>query len=591
GDSNILFAGSGDDEIDLAFGGSNNRINAGSGDDVIYVNSKSKSKRLQCFFVLFPNKPMPINLFDANFYRSANSDLNGLSDKQAWSHFKSYGLDNGLEFSSLVDLDFYRASNSDLADLNNRELLEHLVNYGVSEGRKFSSLVDLDFYRKTNSDKASLNYEELLDDLQNKGISEGDSFSPFFNINYYLADNPDIAQTFGNSYKEAFENFVIEGLNSGDSFSASFDAQFYKNAHNDLTASSLNNEKLLEHFAIKGLSEGRASAPGFDVKYYLNNNPELKDAGFSYSDAYEHFVSVGLHDGLRASEFIEKDRAGNDLNNARTIALDSGEIIFRDSIGNSDADDFYNLNLNNPNSNLEITINGSSANVDLELLDSSGEIIARAANSDNNSEFLGINNLENGTYYIRVFEGVEADDTNYNLSLSITPIDTESETIVLDKSSPVPSTATSSVSNSPQSSQTIDPLVAEVVALTNSYRAQHGLQPLTLNTSLSTSAQTHSQDMALADFFSHTGSNGSRVSERTKSAGYESSYVGQNIAAGQITAEEVVRGWMNSPGHRENILNPNYKEIGIGYYYLANDTGEVNYNRYWTQDFGAVIST
>ncbi len=534
---------------------------------------------------------MPINLFDANFYRSANSNLNALSDKEARSHFKSYGLDNGLEFSSLVDLDFYRASNSDLAGLNNKEAYEHLVNYGVSQGRKFSSLVDLDFYRKTNSDKTSLTYEELLEDLQNKGIASGKSFSPFFNINYYLADNPDIAKTFGNSYKEAFDNFVIEGLNSGDSFSPGFDAQFYQNVHTDLAVSSLDNEQLLEHFVLNGLSEGRTSAPGFDVKYYLNNNSILKNAGFNYSDAYEHFVSVGLRDGLRASEFIESDRAGNVLNDARTITLAKGEVSFRDSIGNSDRNDFYSLNLNNLNSNLEVVVNGLSADVDVELLDSSGKIIASAANSGNTEEFLGINSLENGTYYIRVFEGVEADNTNYNLSLSVTPIDTESETIVLDQSSPVPSTSASATSQPASTSQTIDPLITEVVALTNSYRSQHGLEPLTLNINLSQSAQTHSQDMALSDFFSHTGSDGSRTSDRTKLAGYESSYVGQNIAAGYITAEEVVRGWMNSPGHRENILNPNYKEIGIGYYYLADDTGDVNYNSYWTQDFGAVIST
>ncbi len=554
-----------------------------------WYRNPDESKRLQCFFVLFPNKPMPINLFDANFYRSANSDLNGLSDNQSWSHFKNYGLENGLEFSSLVDLDFYRASNSDLADLNNRQAYEHLVNYGVSQGRKFSSLVDLNFYQESNSNLADLNYEELFEDLKNRGIAAGDSFSPFFNVDYYLADNPDVAQAFGNSYKKAFDNLVIEGLNSGDSFSPAFDAQFYKNAHADLAASSLDNKQLLEHFVLNGLNEGRASAPGFDVKYYLDNNPELNNLGFTYSDAYEHFVTTGLSNGLNASEFIETDYAGNSLESSRAVALNSGEIVFRDSIGYSDTDDFYSLSLNNPNSNLEITINGLSADVDVELLNGSGEIVSRAASNSNINEFLSTNNLETGTYYIRVFQGIEESNSNYNLSLSVTPIDTESNTIVLNESSPVPATPTSPTPESAALPPTINPLIEEVVALTNSYRSQHGLQLLTLNMNLSESAQVHSEDMALSDFFSHTGSNGTRVSDRTKSAGYQSSYVGENIAAGYITAEEVVRGWMNSPGHRENILNPNYKEVGIGYHYLANDTGEINYNTYWTQDFGAVV--
>ena len=86
--------------------------------------------------------------------------------------------------------------------------------------------------------------------------------------------------------------------------------------------------------------------------------------------------------------------------------------------------------------------------------------------------------------------------------------------------------------------------------------------------------------------FSHMGSGGTTASDRANLAGYQSPSVGENIAAGYMTAQEVVDGWMNSPGHRENILNPNYTEIGVGYYYLENDTGIINYNRYWSQSFG-----
>lgn len=63
--------------------------------------------------------------------------------------------------------------------------------------------------------------------------------------------------------------------------------------------------------------------------------------------------------------------------------------------------------------------------------------------------------------------------------------------------------------------------------------------------------------------------------------------MGENIAAGYSTPEAVVEGWKNSSGHRANLLNPNFTELGVGYYYLANDTGSVNYNRYWTQVFGS----
>lgn len=76
------------------------------------------------------------------------------------------------------------------------------------------------------------------------------------------------------------------------------------------------------------------------------------------------------------------------------------------------------------------------------------------------------------------------------------------------------------------------------------------------------------------------------ASSRAQEQGYPSSLVAENIGAGYTTPEEVVQGWINSQGHRANLLNPDYTEIGIGYFYLANDTGVENWNHYWTQVFG-----
>ena len=132
--------------------------------------------------------------------------------------------------------------------------------------------------------------------------------------------------------------------------------------------------------------------------------------------------------------------------------------------------------------------------------------------------------------------------------------------------------------------------IEQVVKLTNNERAKAGLPPLKLNNKLVNAAQDHSSDMAQDDFFSHTGADGSSIGDRVKGSGYQYSRTGENIAAGQPTPEAVVRGWMNSPGHRANILNPNYTEIGVGYEYLENDTGSVNYNHYWTQVFGTPLN-
>ncbi|MEM9806126.1 MAG: CAP domain-containing protein, partial [Cyanobacteria bacterium P01_D01_bin.56] len=127
----------------------------------------------------------------------------------------------------------------------------------------------------------------------------------------------------------------------------------------------------------------------------------------------------------------------------------------------------------------------------------------------------------------------------------------------------------------------------EVLRLTNEFRAENGRAPLTLNEELASTAQKHSQAMAEGDFFSHTGLNGSAPWDRAEDEGYTARAMAENIAAGQPTPEQVVQGWIDSPGHRQNMLNPSYTELGVGYFELENDTGQVNYNRYWTQVFGS----
>lgn len=124
-----------------------------------------------------------------------------------------------------------------------------------------------------------------------------------------------------------------------------------------------------------------------------------------------------------------------------------------------------------------------------------------------------------------------------------------------------------------------------VLALVNIERSYQGLSPLTWNAQLATAAQNHSSTMANNDFFAHTGVDGSPW-DRINAAGYQYKAAAENIAKGYLTPDDVVTGWMNSPGHRENILNPELTEIGVGYYYLENDTGNVNYPSYWTQTFG-----
>jgi uncharacterized protein YkwD len=86
--------------------------------------------------------------------------------------------------------------------------------------------------------------------------------------------------------------------------------------------------------------------------------------------------------------------------------------------------------------------------------------------------------------------------------------------------------------------------------------------------------------MAKKDYFSHTGKDGRSPFDRMTDAGYAYSAAAENIAAGQRTPADVVKGWMNSAGHKANILNCTYSEIGVGY------AKGGSYGTYWTQDFG-----
>jgi uncharacterized protein YkwD len=105
---------------------------------------------------------------------------------------------------------------------------------------------------------------------------------------------------------------------------------------------------------------------------------------------------------------------------------------------------------------------------------------------------------------------------------------------------------------------------------------------LTLDTRLRCAARVHSKDMGTNNFFSHTGSNGSTPWQRITNAGYVYSTAGENIAAGYSSPSAVVDSWMKSTGHCNNIMNPSFVHLGVGYFYASGST----YGHYWTQDFG-----
>jgi uncharacterized protein YkwD len=127
----------------------------------------------------------------------------------------------------------------------------------------------------------------------------------------------------------------------------------------------------------------------------------------------------------------------------------------------------------------------------------------------------------------------------------------------------------------------LSPEFQRVLDLTNAERTARGLVPLTYSPQLGLAAQIHSQDQANMGTLTHTGSDGSNPGARITRTGYSWRTWAENAAAGYRTADEVMSGWMNSPGHRANLLNPNMTEIGLGLAYTAGGYP------YWTQDFAA----
>lgn len=151
----------------------------------------------------------------------------------------------------------------------------------------------------------------------------------------------------------------------------------------------------------------------------------------------------------------------------------------------------------------------------------------------------------------------------------------------------VPASTTVSTPSAGEEQLTPLPDVAStVITLVNRERTAAGCPELTPNPALTQAAQAHSRDMAAGRFISHEGSAGSTPAQRVQEAGYQYRIVAENVAAGPLTAEEAVHGWMESPEHRENILNCALRETGVG---VVKAPVDRTYGIYWTQLFATPL--
>jgi uncharacterized protein YkwD len=147
---------------------------------------------------------------------------------------------------------------------------------------------------------------------------------------------------------------------------------------------------------------------------------------------------------------------------------------------------------------------------------------------------------------------------------------------------PGPPVGTPSTAPPPSPKDRITTMEDEVTELINKERAKAGCGSVRTDERMRVAGRAHSADMAKNNYFSHTGLDGSTFVDRLERAGYpRSGAAGENIAYGYATAQDVVTGWMNSEGHRNNILNCSAKATGVGLAYRGSTP-------YWTQLFGRI---
>ncbi|MBD2089205.1 pre-peptidase C-terminal domain-containing protein [Microcoleus sp. FACHB-1515] len=249
------------------------------------------------------------------------------------------------------------------------------------------------------------------------------------------------------------------------------------------------------------------------------------------------------------------------LNSAQSLKVRSNPVRLNDRLG--DDHKLYQFNLKQ-RSSLNLKLRSLGANADVELIQDRdrdgraelGETVA-SSRSASGLDAIDIQGLSAGTYFLRVLP--KSDDAmRYRLQVAATRTNKVSEAY-------------------------------EIVQRTNAFRESKGLPALAVNTQLTQAAHAYARSLAIDDNWSHTGKDGSSPWDRIKAAGYDFSQAAENLAAGHTTAESAMRGWINSPGHRANMLAYQVQEIGVGYFVLKPDPGRFTFSSYWSQSMGTPI--
>lgn len=385
---------------------------------------------------------MSLELFDANYYLTANPDLGNVGINTAdklYRHFQTAGLEEGRPFSPFADINYYRLKNPDLVRARlttNSQLYNHLKEYGIREGRSFSPLTDIDFYLRKNPDLAQVfqgDRERALEHLQTIGLDEQRLFSQLIDLNFYIAANPDVEQALGGNRRQILQHLLNSGIAEGRRYLAG-DIGLLRGSQAIGTdpisrpvVTSIDSEDYYK-FSLDTLSdislnvEGTSAVANISLIKDVNNNGVVDETEAQQSiqadnsplsqldlfgvGAGTYFVKISHVEGdtqyqlnlsaVPANILSKPDLAGNTLNTALNVGDLTRPQSFNGFIGRSDVQDFYSFSVSTT-SDVRFTLEGLSTDVNLRVIQDfngngvvdAGEILS--AQSDKNRNPLDLN--------------------------------------------------------------------------------------------------------------------------------------------------------------------------------------------------------
>ena len=280
-------------------------------------------------------------VYDYDYYLEKNPDVKrayGGNRLQTYTHFITYGMNEGRQASPMFDLQLYKEKQPDCVRAfggNNRLYYLHFLDNGMKEGRVASYIFDPSYYKSLYSDLSKAfgnDTKQYYLHFVNNGMSEGRTGSDFFEFYTYKSNYPDIVKAYGSDCSKIYSHFVLYGMDEGRVASSIFEVESYYNRYPDLRVAIKGNIRgYYEHYVIYGKREGRVATncPTLQdaVTTYGGANYSLVYDGAFYSNAYsdlrkafavkghssliddtallEHFVNCGMNEGRQAKSSFQ----------------------------------------------------------------------------------------------------------------------------------------------------------------------------------------------------------------------------------------------------------------------------------------------